>query len=226
MSPSAAWVPRLTDLRTPRFAPRGQFFAGKEFKTHHGVCYKVFDLFAIFRGSENLPLEYDFADMRRLAPAECKPYLSPYMVDGFRHERSELEEVFVDESRVLGFVSVPVPADSADDRFHFNSLTAWIWLTHLVHIHVGWSEGLSHKIGESYLREFNLICRRPVLRQERIPIEVRCPERKYRGNYLVYLDAEFAVDNGAFFGTITPYVFVPGTINGSREECDLYGGIR
>ena len=158
-------------------------------------------------------------EMRSLCLSECEPFLSPYMVDGFRHERSKFEEVYIDEDRILGLVSVLAPADCVDDRFHFNSLTAWIWVTHLVHIHAGWFEKLERKIGESYLREFNLICRRPILYQERIPIEVRFPERKYRGRYLVYPDAEFSVDEGAFFGTITPYICTSRSEEGS---CEVY----
>jgi hypothetical protein len=146
--------------------------------------------------------------MEELAPSVYEPYLSPYLVTGYKNEVSKFNKIYINSDKIFAYITMQNPEIDADGSFHLSSLTAIIYVQQMVIIHGCWYARLETKAGEAYLRDMRIRCQKAIRQSENIPFELHIPKIKRVKNMLLYNQIEFKVGEGNFWGTIKETVSV------------------
>jgi len=110
--------------------------------------------------------------MVRLSHDQVEPYLSPYLMGGWRRDDLVLESVDVEPGRIGAVVRVAECFLPSDGVFHLTVPSVFIWVAQLAIIYGCWEQKLSKKPGEIYIRDIHLKCRSPVTSTEAIEFAI------------------------------------------------------
>lgn len=134
-----------------------------------------------------------------LSHDQLKPFLSPYLMGGWRTDDLVLERVSVEPCRISAAVRVARYFPPSDGVYHLTVPSAFIWIAQLAIIYGCWEQKLTSKPGEIYVRDIRLKCRSPVTETEIIEFAIvgiasrPVPDgRFYTGN--------ISIDRGSFTG--------------------------
>ncbi len=137
--------------------------------------------------------------LERLTPQQLEPYLSGYLMGGWREDDLVLDSVEVERGRIRGMISARAFYMPGDGTFHLTVPSVFIWVSQLAIIYACWEQCLPRKPGEIYVREIDLKCRRPVTspRDIRFSLTLTSQRRVPEG---IYYCGAISVDDGAFIG--------------------------
>lgn len=136
----------------------------------------------------------------RLSPNQIKPYLSPYLMGGWRDDKMVLQQVDVEPGRICGVVQVTDYFMPNDGVFHLTVPAVFIWFAQLAIIYGCWEQKLSKKPGEIYVREIQLKCKRPVTSTDGIEFVLTLSSKRRLPDG-VYYSGNISVDRDAFVGS-------------------------
>lgn len=135
----------------------------------------------------------------QLSSAQINPYLSAYLMGGWREDELQLVSVEVERDRITGIVDVMQCFAAGDGQFHLTVPQAFIWVAQLGIIHGCWDHQLSKKPGEIYLREIGLQCRAPVRSSRGIEVTINITSRRNVPGGCFY-QGTLAIGGAAFVG--------------------------
>lgn len=154
--------------------------------------------------------------MVRLTPNEIEPYLSPYLMGGWRQDTLVLETVDVDDGYVRGTVCAVEFFLPGDGRFHLTIPSVFIWVSQLAIIYGCWEQKLPRKPGEIYVRDIQLKCKRPVNDPRQIDFELTLASKRAMPEG-IFSSGNISVDRGAFVGKGRFVLPVPGAVSVARR---------
>ncbi len=135
----------------------------------------------------------------QLTSEQITPYLSGYLMGGWREDELRLVSVEVERDRITGVVDVARSFAAGDGQFHLTVPQAFIWVAQLGIIHGCWDHRLAKKPGEIYLREIGLQCRSPVRSPQGIEVTINITARRNVPGGCFY-QGTLAIGGEAFVG--------------------------
>lgn len=114
----------------------------------------------------------------QLSSEQVAPYLSRYLMGGWREDELQLVAVEVERDRITGTVDVVRSFAAGDGQFHLTVPQAFLWIAQLGIIHGCWDHELKQKPGEIYLREIGLQCRSAVRDPRGIEVTINITARR------------------------------------------------
>ncbi len=140
-----------------------------------------------------------WCELMQLSSSEVRPYLSPYLMGGWRQDEFELDSAVVEECSIRGQIRVKRFFEPGDGEFHLALPAAFIWIAQLAIIHGCWVHRLPRKSSEIYIRDIQLKCRRPIRSMPVIEFaltEIAC--KPVQGGS--FHSGRIAIDRDAFVG--------------------------
>ncbi|MGD9723615.1 MAG: hypothetical protein AB7O59_19940 [Pirellulales bacterium] len=138
--------------------------------------------------------------MVRLHPHDYEPFLSPYLMGGWRQDELVLDELHVEPGLIRGVVHVASCFWPGDGQFHLTVPVAFIWIAQLAIIYGCWERKLPKKAVEIYVREIQLKCKRPVRSVDAIELVLTLASRRLISEGVFY-SGDISIDGDAFVGT-------------------------
>jgi hypothetical protein len=135
----------------------------------------------------------------RLSSHQIEPYLSAYLMGGWRQDALTLDSVDVEDGRIRGLVRVSEFFTPGDGVFHLTVPSVFIWVAQLAIIYGCWEHKLARKPGEIYVREISLKCKRPVNTTADIEFVLTLLSRREVPEG-TYYSGSISVDREAFVG--------------------------
>lgn len=135
----------------------------------------------------------------QLTSEQIAPYLSGYLMGGWREDELRLASVEVERDRITGSIDAVRHFAAGDGEFHLTVPQAFIWVAQLGIIHGCWDNQLTKKPGEIYLREIGLQCRSPVRSPRGIEVTINITARRKVPGGCFY-QGTLAIDGEAFVG--------------------------
>lgn len=134
-----------------------------------------------------------------LEPDDIKPFLSPYLIDGWKKDNISITKIDYEEGKISCLLNVNEYFTPADGEFHFTVPLAFIFIAQLGIIYGCLENGLPKKPGEIFLREINLQCRTIISKKQDIQIEIKLASKtKVQGG--IYYIGVINIENGAMSG--------------------------
>jgi len=130
---------------------------------------------------------------------QIQPFLSGYLMGGWREDELRLISVDVERDRITGIVDVLRHYAPGDGEFHFTVPQAFLWIAQLGIIHGCWDHHLDRKPGEIYLREIALQCRAAVRNPRGIEVTINITARRKVAGGCFY-QGTLAIAGEAFVG--------------------------
>ncbi|MBL9123445.1 MAG: hypothetical protein JNG90_07410 [Planctomycetaceae bacterium] len=130
---------------------------------------------------------------------QIAPFLSGYLMGGWREDELRLMEVDVARDRITGIVDAVRHYAPSDGQFHLTVPQAFLWISQLGIIHGCWDHELERKPGEIYLREIGLQCRAPVRQTCGIEVTIHITGRR-RVPQGCFYQGTVAIGGAAFVG--------------------------
>src|SRR5262245_41101312 len=135
----------------------------------------------------------------QLTSRELEPFLSGYLLEGWREDELKLVTVEVERDSIRGTLDVIRNFQPGDGAFHLSVPQAFLWIAQLGIIHGCWDHQLAEKPGEIYLREINLQCRSKINKTRSIAVAITVPVRR-RVSGGCYYHGAISIENDAFVG--------------------------
>lgn len=135
-----------------------------------------------------------------LSPDQIKPYLSPYLMGGWRDDEMALQQVDVEPGCIRGVVQVTDYFMPGDGVFHLTVPSVFIWFAQLAIVYGCWEQKLSKKPGEIFVRDIQIKCKRPVTSTEGIEFVLTLSSKRRVAEGVFYA-GNFSVDREAFVGS-------------------------
>lgn len=137
--------------------------------------------------------------MLRLSTEQIQPFLSPYLMRGWRTEEVVLDAVEVEAGRIRGVLRARAYQPDANGAYHLTVPVVFIWVAQLAIIYACWEQDLDRKPAEIFVRDIQLKCRRSVATPEHIEIVLSLNSKRSVEGGLFYAGS-ISVDQGAFTG--------------------------
>lgn len=136
----------------------------------------------------------------RLDRSEVEPYLSPYLMGGWRQDELVLKSVVVGTSEIAADLDAVAYFVPGDGNFHLSVPVAVLWIAQIAIIYGCIDNHIPKKTGEIYLREIALECRRPITESHSIGLTLKLLSKRLMPKS-VYYHGTIDIAQGAFLGT-------------------------
>jgi len=142
--------------------------------------------------------------MIELTQAQQCAYMSDYLEHGWKEEKMTFASVNLKPGYIDGKIDVNQFKVMGDGKFHFSAQSAMIWISQLGIIYGCWDNQLTKKMGEVYLRNFDITFKQTINKTESVRFEGFFPKhckKQLSENLVYYKDAQIHVESGAFTGS-------------------------
>jgi len=134
-----------------------------------------------------------------LAAEQIQPFLSPYLMAGWRKDCFALDSVDVEPGYIRGVIHAAEYYESAEGEFHLTVPSVFIWVAQLAIIYGCWDQKLSKKPGEIYVRDIRLKCKRAITSPKQLEFVLLLASKRNVPEGVFY-SGTISVDRDAFVG--------------------------